>query len=238
MMKSFLFLLMMIAFAGKVLAQATDTLIYAQGKIVNAVTKEAIVAKISYQSLPYGSKVGMLSGSNYKFAMYDKEKYSIIVEASGFVAAKYMLDPASANDQRIVQQDIELGAPVAAIKVAETAHTAGKEMTLQNLIFAQGKAKIEPASYPELNVVVKMLKDNPGMIIQLEGHTDFKGDPKENMKLSQERVEAVKSYLLSNGVAKNKLKTKAFGGTMPLSREDTEEAHKMNRRVVARILKN
>jgi outer membrane protein OmpA-like peptidoglycan-associated protein len=76
------------------------------------------------------------------------------------------------------------------------------------------------------------------MVIQLEGHTDIGGDPKESLKLSQERVDAVKSYIVSKGINKNKIKTKAFGGTMPLSRENTEQAHKMNRRVVLRILKN
>lgn len=111
-------------------------------------------------------------------------------------------------------------------------------MRLENLIFQVGNAKITASSYPELDQVAKMLNENTAMIIQLEGHTDFKGDPKENMKLSEKRVEAVKTYLLSKGVGKHKVKTKAFGGTQPLSRENTEEAHKMNRRVEARILEN
>jgi len=224
--------------ANLAMAQEADTLIYAQGKIVNAVTKEAVSAKISYQSLPYGNKVGMLSGSNYRFAMYDKEKYSIVIEAPGFAQVKYMLDPASANPDRIVLQDIELGAPASAAAVVETAHTAGKEMTLESLLFEVRKAKIDPASYEELNSVVKMLQDYPAMVIQLEGHTDVGGDPKASMQLSQDRVDAVKAYLVSKGINKNKVKTKAFGGTMPLSRENTEQAHKMNRRVVLRILKN
>ncbi|MEK6780985.1 MAG: OmpA family protein [Bacteroidota bacterium] len=238
MKKSFLVLFVIISLAGHLLAQVSDTLIYAQGKIVNAVTKEAVAGRISYQSLPYGNKVGMLSGSEYRFAMYDREKYSIIVEAPGFAQVKYMLDPASANPDRIVVQDIELGAPVSATKVVETAHTAGKEMTLDNLIFPIGKAKIDVNSYPELNSVVKMLQDNPNMVVQLEGHTDFKGDPKANMKLSQERVDAVKDYLLSKGVSKHRVRTKAYGGTMPLAHGDTEESHVMNRRVVLRILQN
>jgi OmpA-OmpF porin, OOP family len=238
MKKSFHFLAILICYNSPTFAQAVDTLIYAQGKLVNALTKEPVTGKIAYQSLPYGSKVGMLNGSEYKFAMYDNERYSIIVQAPGFAQVKYLLDPASANGERIVVQDIELGAPVSAAKVAETVHTAGKEMTLDNLIFPQGKAKIDPGSYTELNSVVKMLQDNPPMVIQLEGHTDNRGDPKENMKLSEQRVEAVKTYLISKGVAKHKVKTKAFGGTMPLSRENTEAARKMNRRVVVRILQN
>jgi outer membrane protein OmpA-like peptidoglycan-associated protein len=83
-----------------------------------------------------------------------------------------------------------------------------------------------------------MMKDNPAMTIQLEGHTDYQGNAKENMKLSQARVDAVKNYLTSRGVTKNRIKTKAFGGTQPLSRENTPEAHRLNRRVEMRILSN
>lgn len=219
-------------------AQApADTLIYAEGKIINSTTKEPVSATISYQSLPYGNKVGLLKGTNYRFAMFDNERYEIMVEAPGFAPAKYMLDPAEAKEKLVVK-DVELGLPTTAQKAAETAHTVGKVMNLDNLIFQLGKAKIEPASHEELDQVVKMLQAYPKMIIQLEGHTDVKGDPKQNMRLSQERVDAVKDYLVTKGVAKSKVKTKAFGGTQPLSRADTEEAHMMNRRVQVRILAN
>jgi len=222
---------------GTSFAQQADTLIYAEGKILNGTTKEAVAATISYQSLPYGNKVGLLKGTSYRFPLFDNERYEILVEAPGFAPAKYMLDPGEAKE-RIVVKDVELGLPSSAAATAETTHTVGKVMNLDNLIFQLGKAKIEPASFEELDQVVKMLQSYPKMVIQLEGHTDTKGDPKQNMKLSQERVDAVKDYLITKGVNKGKVKTKAFGGTQPLSRADTEESHKMNRRVQVRILAN
>lgn len=223
---------------GTCLAQEEpDTLTYAQGKIINGTTKEAITATISYQSLPYGNIIGLLNGSSYKFPIFDNQRYEILVEAPGFAPAKYMLDPADAKD-RIVMRDVELGLPASAAAIAESTHTVGRLMNLDNLIFALGKAKIEPESFDELDEVVKMLQTYPKMVIQLEGHTDTKGDPKQNMRLSQDRVDAVKDYLISKGVSKAKVKTKAFGGTQPLSRADTEEAHRMNRRVQVRILSN
>lgn len=219
-------------------AQPADTLIHAMGTIVNAATKEPIVAKISYQSLPYGNRIGFLNGSSFSFPMYDNEKYSVVVEAPGFAAAKYMLDPAAANTERKVVQNIELALPSTAAHNAETVHTVGKVMRLDNLIFGIGNAKITTESYPELDEVAVMLHNNPKMVIQLEGHTDVKGDPKLNMKLSQDRVTAVKNYLISKGVHKGKIKTKAYGGTRPVTRENTEDAHKLNRRVEVRILEN
>ena len=223
---------------GSAFAQEPDTLMYAQGNIVNGKTKEPITASVSYQSLPYGNVVGSLKGTSYRFPLFNSdERYEILVEAPGFAPAKYMIDPKDAKD-KIVTRDVELGLPSSAAATAETTHTVGKVMNLDALIFQLGKAKIEPASFAELDEVVKMLQTYPKMVIQLEGHTDTKGDPKQNMKLSQDRVDAVKDYLVSKGVNKGKVKTKAFGGTQPLSRADTEEAHKMNRRVQVRILSN
>jgi len=238
MKKPLFFVLTLLAFVYTAGAQGRDTLIYAEGKIINASTKEPINARITYQSLPYGSKVGFLSGSSFTFPLYDNEKYSITVEANGYAPAKYMLDPATANTVRRVIKDIELGLPETAGVAAETAHKPGKVMRLDALIFKVSTATISDQSYPELDQVAKMLHDNPRMVIQLEGHTDAKGDPKLNMKLSEKRVIAVKNYLVSKGVAKNKIKTKAFGGTMPLSIDNSEEAHKLNRRVEVRILQN
>lgn len=231
-----IWILMMIA--SVLCAQEADTLIYAQGNITSSATKEPVVAKVFYQSLPYGSKIGTINGDNFRFPMFDNEKYSITVEAAGYAPAKYMLDPAQANEERVVVQDIELGLPNSAAEAANSTHTVGRVLRLHALIFQQGRSRIAPSSYAELDSVVTMLNQNPNMVIQLEGHTDYLGDPRQNMKLSQERVDAVKDYLMDKGISKHKVKTKAFGGTQPLSTEDTLEAHTLNRRVEVRILQN
>jgi len=83
-----------------------------------------------------------------------------------------------------------------------------------------------------------MLQTYPKMVIQLEGHTDTKGDARQNMKLSQDRVDAVKDYLVAKGVSKSKVKTKLSVVLNHCRRADTEDAHKMNRRVQVRILAN
>lgn len=211
-----------------------DTLVYAEGRVINAATKELIAAKITYESLPYGNKIGVLNNSAYSFPMFDNEKYSIVVEAPGFAPAKYMLDPAEANGERKVIKDIILSTGEA----PKPQHVVGQVMRLQNLIFEVGNAKIDPESYTELDLVLNMMRENPTMIIQLEGHTDYIGVAADNMKLSQRRVDAVRDYLVNKGVNKSRLKTKAFGGTQPLSRDNTPEGHRLNRRVEVRILQN
>lgn len=235
-MKAIPFFLLLISVS--VSGQEIDTLIYAQGNIISSLTKEPVVARISYQSLPYGSKVGFLSGSTFVFPLFDNEKYSVIVEAPGFAPSKYMLDPSTANSDRRVIQDIELLLPASAANNAETTHTVGKVMRLDDLNFDAGKANITPTSFEELDEVVVMLQNNPNMVIQLEGHTDTRGNANLNLKLSEDRVLAVKNYLVSKGANKRRIKTKAFGGSVPLSLEDTEEAHAFNRRVELRVLQN
>ncbi|HMR58364.1 MAG TPA: OmpA family protein [Cyclobacteriaceae bacterium] len=232
-----LFLVLFSCFASAVFAQV-DTLIYAHGNITSAATKEPVVARISYQSLPYGSKVGFFSGSSFSFPLFDNEKYSITVEASGYAPSKYILDPAEANDERKVLRNIELNLPSGASNNAESSHTVGKVMRLNNLNFDAGRSVISSSSFSELDEVVLMLKKNPRMVIQLEGHTDTRGNANANLALSEERVKAVKSYLASKGGSKSRIKTKAFGGSMPISREDTEASHALNRRVELRILDN
>jgi len=215
----------------------TDSLVQAEGKILHATTREPITARITYQSLPFGNTVGTLTNATYSFTMFNNEKYILMVEANGFAPVKYTLDPALANTDRHLVKDIEL-TPTGNEADNSAKHAVGHVMRLNNLIFQLGNSKISPDSYGELNTVVNMMKDNATMVIQLEGHTDYQGNPKDNMKLSQQRVDAVKNYVVSKGISKKRIKTKAFGGTQPLSREDTPDVHRMNRRVELRILEN
>jgi OOP family OmpA-OmpF porin len=234
MVRKFFKLFILLLFTATIsYCQSADSLVYAEGQILNAATREPITARITYQSLPYGNKVGVLNNNTYSFPMFDRVKYSIVVEAPGFDVAKYMLDPAEANGDKKVIRNIELTKGGGGQKLA-----VGNVIRLDNLIFQVGKSRISEESYMELDIVHNMMSENNRMVIQLEGHTDYQGNAKENLKLSQARVDAVKQYLVSKGVSKSRIKTKAFGGTMPVSREETPEAHRMNRRVEMRILEN
>ncbi|MCK6617306.1 MAG: OmpA family protein [Cyclobacteriaceae bacterium] len=214
-------------------AQDENTVV-ASGRVLNADTKEPLVARITYQSLPYGNRMGVINNSTFSFPLFDGERYSITVEATGYASAKYMIDPAEATDGKIVK-DIELHHTTGNVSKK---HSAGTVIRLDNLIFEQAKSKIDPSSYQELDLLVAMMNEHKSMVIQLEGHTDYAGDPAKNLKLSEQRVEEVKGYLVKRGIKKDRVKTKAFGGSMPLSHDNTPEARRLNRRVEVRILQN
>jgi OmpA-OmpF porin, OOP family len=227
-------LLILCCFVCGYLYPQADSIVMLQGKVFSAETREPVTARITYQSLPYGNRVGVANNNTYSFPLFANERYSLLVEASGYAPAKYLLDPAEAKGQSIWIRDIELEKG----SVVSSLPEAGRVVLLNNLIFEVAKAKIEPESYPELDMIVNMMNENKNMVIQLEGHTDYLGDPAKNVKLSQQRVESVRDYLTSKGVNKKRIRLKAFGGSMPLSRDNTPEGHRMNRRVELRILKS
>jgi outer membrane protein OmpA-like peptidoglycan-associated protein len=113
----------------------------------------------------------------------------------------------------------------------------GKAVVLKNIIFQQSKYEMLKESYPELDKIVKMMNDNPRIEIEIGGHTDSQGDPKKNLKLSEDRVSEVKKYMVSKGISPSRIKGIGFGGTKPLASNDKEETRKMNRRVEFKIVK-
>jgi outer membrane protein OmpA-like peptidoglycan-associated protein len=199
--------------------------ILAEGKITDSRTNKGIKANVRYSSIPTGSIFGRFSDSTFSFPIFGTAKYQITAEAKGYNPRTVIVDPKDIGANKKVQRDIILT-------------PSGETMRLNNLIFPQGKAVIDPKSFDELDEVAQMMKENSKMVIQLEGHTDNQGSAKANMKLSEDRVEAVKKYLVSKGIPKDRVKTKALGGSQPLANEMTQEARAMNRRVEMRILKD
>jgi len=202
---------------------AQDEAMLAWGKVLDAATHKGIKANIHYSSIPTGSIYGRFTDSTFSFPIFGVVKYRITAEAKGYNPRTVILDPEEAKDLRKVILNIVLT-------------PSGESITLSQLIFSQGNAHIQSQSYRQLDQVVAMMKDNDKIVIQLEGHTDNVGDPKANMKLSQKRVDAVKKYLVEKGISKNRIKTKAFGGTQLLPNEMTPEERNTNRRVELRIL--
>ena len=104
--------------------------------------------------------------------------------------------------------------------------------------FEFGKAELLEVSSPLLNDVAAMLKDNPQIeSLQVEGHTDAVGSAASNRKLSTERAEAVRAYLIKQGIAKGRLVAKGFGPDKPIASNDDDAGREQNRRVEFNILK-
>ncbi|BDD04988.1 OmpA family protein [Aureibacter tunicatorum] len=115
----------------------------------------------------------------------------------------------------------------------------GETFTLTNVFFQQGTASfLGNSSTVELDKLVNILNDNDDMVIEISGHTDNRGSLKAKMRLSQERADKVKEYLLSNGIDKDRVTAKGYGSMKPVTGNGTEEQRKQNRRVEFKILKH
>jgi outer membrane protein OmpA-like peptidoglycan-associated protein len=219
-MRSLLYLFIL-SISVPVIAQTKE--IQVSGKVISLSTGKAIKATIAYKSIPTGGISGRFMDSTYQFSVFGTARYQVTASAEGHLSRSIILDPKDMGSESVFVRNIEL--------------TNQKQtFRLNHLIFQLGKAVIDPQSFPELDELAALMEDSKNMIIQLEGHTDNVGDAKMNMKLSEDRVDAVKSYLASKGISKSRMKTKAFGGTRPLSGDGTPEARALNRRVEIRVL--
>ncbi len=106
----------------------------------------------------------------------------------------------------------------------------GGKVTLQNIFFDTNKYELLPTSMAELNILADLLKNNPNLRIEIQGYTDNVGDLKLNAKLSDNRAKSVYTFLISNGIAANRLAYKGYGDTNPKADNATEEGRKQNRR--------
>jgi outer membrane protein OmpA-like peptidoglycan-associated protein len=106
----------------------------------------------------------------------------------------------------------------------------------QTIYFDFDKATIKPISFPLLNEVAQALKDNPQIRVRIEGHTDSRGNDAYNMNLSQRRAESVKTYLVGQSVAADRMQPQGFGETQPIADNRTEQGRAQNRRVEFIIL--
>jgi outer membrane protein OmpA-like peptidoglycan-associated protein len=109
---------------------------------------------------------------------------------------------------------------------------------LDKVYFEYNKAIIKKESYPILDAVAATLQGNPDIqLVEIQGHTDERGNDAYNLDLSNKRAHAVLEYLTGKGVDENRLQSQGYGETQPIDRRHNEEAWAKNRRVEFLILK-
>lgn len=188
------------------------------GKVSNSKTGEPINSNLNFSAPNTHASAGS-TGSGYSIEIPPSEIYHIKIEAPGYISVLEKLDITGYETQ-----ELEMNFSLQPVAVGTT-------VNLKNVLFIQTKTELLPESFDELDVVVSFLKTNPGVKIELSGHTDSRGIHADNIRLSQQRVNSVKQYLVSKGVDPKRISGKGYGGLKPITSNETEETRMMNRRV-------
>jgi outer membrane protein OmpA-like peptidoglycan-associated protein len=126
-------------------------------------------------------------------------------------------------------QNAELQREIDALQARPT--DRGLVLTLGDVLFATGRADLKPGAANNLNQLVSFLAKYPARTIEIEGHTDSVGSDAYNVGLSQRRADAVRSHLVSQGVAAGRITTLGAGKGSPVASNDTAAGRQQNRRV-------
>jgi OmpA-OmpF porin, OOP family len=111
-----------------------------------------------------------------------------------------------------------------------------KAFVLENCNFETGKANLQPESYKVLDELVEFMQRKQDEKIEIGGHTDDVGSDESNLKLSLDRANTVRAYLLTKGIAPDRVTAKGYGATMPIADNGTAEGRAQNRRTEVTVL--
>jgi OmpA-OmpF porin, OOP family len=122
------------------------------------------------------------------------------------------------------------GCPVISAEVVKRVNYAAN-----NILFVTGSYKLLAKSYKGLNDVVKILNENPDMVLAIDGHTDNVGSDEMNQTLSDNRANAVKQYIISQGISESRITSAGHGETSPIAENTTASGRQKNRRVELKL---
>lgn len=161
----------------------------------------------------------------YLVSLPSGKSYGLAVKAKEYLFHSENFDIPPVTEFREMKKDIYL-------KKVEI----GSKIILKNIFFEFNEAKLRPESMPELERLVKLMKDVPTLKIEISGHTDNVGSELYNQELSEKRAKAVVDYLVAKGVDRNRLTYKGYGLTQPIASNETEEGRAMNRRTEFKVI--
>jgi outer membrane protein OmpA-like peptidoglycan-associated protein len=203
--------------------------IYVKGNITDLLTKKGLPANLELTDNATGTIINKVQTDelgHYFITLPEGKDYTFTVNRKGylFYSSAYALSGAAPDSTYIKNIALE------PIKLASN-------FVFTQVLFDNNSYALLPASLPELNKLVQILEENPGMHIQISGHTDNIGKAADNLTLSTSRAKAIVQYISSKGIATERLTYKGFGSTEPIATNETSAGRALNRRTSFTITK-
>ncbi|MCW5910239.1 MAG: PD40 domain-containing protein [Cyclobacteriaceae bacterium] len=207
-----------------------DPVVLLMGRTLNAKTRQPVSADIYFEDLTARKEIGEAISDpktgSYRIALTKGKNYGIRAEAKGYLSVNENFELASVTEYKEINKDLLL-VPI----------VVGETIMLNNVFFQQGRPVLKSESFPELDRLVEIMRDNPTVKIELGGHTDNVGNKDALRILSENRVKAVKDYLVLKGISKDRVAGKGYGGDVPVVPNTNEANRQRNRRVEFKIVK-
>ncbi len=167
----------------------------------------------------------------YLVSLPSGRNYGLTVRKEGYLFHSENFDIPAATEYQEIRKDIALS------KI-----DIGSKIVLRNIFFDFDKATIKPESEPELLGLYNLMVDNSTLTVEISGHTDNKGNPAYNQRLSEARAQSVVKYLINLGISPSRLKSTGYGETRPIAPNENEdgsdnpEGRALNRRTEFEVL--
>lgn len=203
------------------------------GRVHDKKTGQVILGAIVSLEKTNGSTLKTETDDNgwYRFNLGKESEYNVIGEKTGYRSDTENLATIGLTTSSVITQDLFLD-PV----------EINRAIRLENIYYDFDQRHIRQDAAIELNKLVKVMKDNPTIWIELGSHTDSRGKASYNISLSQKRAESAVQYIISRGIDKNRIEAKGYGGTELLNKclkgvDCTDVEHQLNRRTEFKIVK-
>jgi len=195
------------------------------GNVYDRETNDAVLAEVVYETFQIEIDSAWSEEGFYEVDLIGEGRYGITAQAEGYMNGTDQLEIPYFEHDTVVRKDLYLDRIM-----------IGTTVRLNNIFFDFDKTNLRPESVTELSAVVDFLKNNPTVKIEIAGHTDSKGSDQYNFNLSDGRAAAVRSYLLEQWIETDRVSSKGYGESVPVSTNETDEGRQLNRRVEFTIL--
>ena len=173
----------------------------------------------------------ILRVSMYILKLKPNVTYSIRISKDGYLNDSKMLTVGKELYSKAYNKSTGKDLDFTLIKITK------EEVKIDNIYYDYDKADLREESKIELNKLVNIMKETPDLKLQINSHSDERGEANYNTELSQRRAQSVVNYLIAKGINSDRLIAKGYGFSMPLVKHaKTEEQHQMNRRTTFKIL--
>lgn len=200
-----------------------------RGKVTDKKTGLPLGTQLRYHSLSTGEEIGIAQSDrvtgNYSIVLPAGDLFGFSTEKDGYLPLSSSLDLKELRAYEEVRKDFEMS-PM----------EKGATIVMNNIYFDTGEYQLRRESNTELAKLREILKANPGMRVEIGGHTDDVGTAGENDVLSRNRAQAVVAYLMKKGVDAKRLVAKGYGEHQPTHPNDSASNRQKNRRVEFKIL--